>query len=171
MQNLAYCSQAGSTIAMNLQAHPGIRQGAMKAKRPPWGSFGLALLLPLLFLLPACGREDERPPTFTYVYETVLAPNCATIGCHNSFSQTYGLQFNSKEAAYTSLMGRVCDDNAQLAGQAPGNFVRPGQPDRSLLISLMLGDDVPRRMPPDRGLSSVDIALVEEWILEGAKCD
>jgi len=122
-------------------------------------------------LLSSCGKEDERPPTFTYVYETIIAPSCATIGCHNDFAQTFGLQFSTKEGAYVGLTGRACNSEAEIPGEPPGNYVRAGHPDRSLLISLMRGDDVPRRMPPDRGLSAVDIALVEDWILEGAKCD
>lgn len=131
------------------------------------------LALPLLALLGAgaCGQEDDRPATFTYVYETIIGPSCATIGCHNKVSQTYGLQFNTKEGAYAGLTGRTCNDEDDLPGEAQGNYVRPGAPDRSQLISLLYGDNVPRRMPPDRGLSSVDIELVERWILEGAQCD
>lgn len=130
------------------------------------------LALPLLALtaLGACGRDDDRPATFTYVYETVIAPNCATIGCHNKVTQTYGLQFETLGGAYAGLTGRACSDE-ELPGEAAGNYVRPGFPDRSLLISLLYGDDVPRRMPPDRGISEVDIELVEQWILEGALCD
>jgi hypothetical protein len=133
----------------------------------------LAIQGALLFfcsLAMACGKNDDRPPTFTYVYETIIAPNCATIGCHNSFTQTYGFQFNTKAGAYVGLTGKACSEH-DVEGEPPGHYVRPGQPDRSVLISLLLGDDVPRRMPPDRGLSEVDIDLIAEWILEGAKCD
>jgi hypothetical protein len=119
----------------------------------------------------ACGREDDRPATFTYVYETIIAPSCATIGCHNKVSQTYGLQFETKAGAYAGLTGRACNEEDDLPGEAVANYVRPGDPDRSQLISLLYGDDVPRRMPPDRGMSEVDIELVERWILEGAQCN
>ena len=119
-------------------------------------------------MVAGCGRDDDRPPTFTYVYETILAPSCATIGCHNSFTQTAALQFNTKVGAYSSLTGTACDDEDQ---QEPRNFVMAGRPDSSQLIHLLRGDDAARRMPPDRGLSSVDIALIEDWILEGARCD
>ena len=122
----------------------------------------------LLFLAAGCGTEDDRPPTFTYVYETVIAHNCATIGCHNSFRQTAGLQFNTKTGAYLGLTGTACNDNDEYEAN---NFVVAGRPDSSQVIHMMRGDDVARRMPPDRGISSVDIALVEDWILEGAKCD
>ncbi len=130
-----------------------------------------ALGMAALALAAGCGTEDTRPPTFTYVYETVIAPSCATIGCHNKVSQTFGLQFETKAGAYAGLTGQACHDETELPGEAVANYVRPGDPDRSQLISLLYGDDVPRRMPPDRGISDVDIELVERWILEGAKCD
>lgn len=136
-----------------------------------WSQRGVLPFLAAIFLLASCGGEDERPPTFTYVYETIIAPSCATIGCHNDFSQTYGFRFSTKEGAYVGLTGRACNDGESIPGEPPGNYVRAGHPDRSLLISLMRGDDVTRRMPPDRGISGVDITLVEDWILEGAKCD
>ncbi len=131
----------------------------------------MAWAIAALATMGACGREDDRPATFTYVYETVIAPSCATIGCHNKVSQTYGLQFETKEGAYAGLTGQACDEGSDLPGEAVANYVRPGDPDRSQLISLLYGDDVPRRMPPDRGISEVDIELVERWILEGARCD
>ncbi len=130
----------------------------------------MALTLFTTLMVGACG-QDDRPATFAYVYETIIAPNCATVGCHSAVTQTYGLQFGTKEGAYVGLTGRACYEGEELPGEAAGNYVRPGAPDRSQLIYMLYGDDVPRRMPPDRGLSSVDIELVERWILEGAKCD
>lgn len=124
--------------------------------------------LAMLIFVSGCGTDDDRPPTFTYVYETVIANNCATIGCHNSFRQTAGLQFNTKSGAYVGLTGTACNDDDEFEAN---NFVVAGRPDSSQVIHMLRGDDVARRMPPDRGVSSVDIALVEDWILEGAKCD
>lgn len=130
----------------------------------------------LLIFVTGCGRVDDRPPTFTYVYETVIANNCATIGCHNSFRQTNGLQFNTKAGAYVGLTGTACNDDDDVGedgeeGIVAKSYVVSGRPDASHLIRLLEGDNVARRMPPDRGISSVDIGLVEDWILEGAKCD
>lgn len=125
-----------------------------------------ALALPML--VSGCGEVDDRPPTFTYVYETVIAHNCATIGCHSSWRQTSGLQFNTKTSAYVGLTGTACND---ADDQEANNFVVAGRPDASQMVQLLKGDRVARRMPPDRGISSVDIALVEDWILEGALCD
>jgi hypothetical protein len=124
--------------------------------------------LALSTLVTGCGSVDDRPPTFTYVYEAVIANNCATIGCHNSFRQTAGLQFNTKAGAYVGLTGTACNDEDEYEANS---FVVAGRPDASQVIHMLRGDLVGRRMPPDRGISSVDIALVEEWILEGALCD
>ncbi len=94
------------------------------------------------------------------------------MGCHNSLVATYGFRFDTLEGAYTQLTGVVCDpDVPEVEGEPPGNFVRPGQPDRSKLVYLLRGDDVPRRMPPDIPLPEKDIELVERWILEGAQCN
>ncbi len=131
-------------------------------------TFAFGITWALVIFAMGCGRVDDRPPTFTYVYETVIAHNCATIGCHNSFRQTAGLQFNTKSGAYVGLTGTSCNDDDEFVAN---NFVVAGRPDASQVIHMMRGDDYARRMPPDRGISSVDIALVEDWILEGAKCD
>ncbi len=90
----------------------------------------------------ACGREDDRPATFTYVYETVIAPSCATIGCHNKVSQTYGLQFETKAGAYAGLTGKACNEEDDLPGEAVANYVRPGDlPDEKRVGSGLLGCD------------------------------
>ena len=127
-------------------------------------------LVSVMLMSSGCGREDDRPASFTYVYDTILGPSCATIGCHNSFTQIYGFQFNTKEGMYAILRGHACYEGTEIEG-ASRNYVYPGDPERSRLIHLLYGEDVALRMPPDRGLSSVDIELVEQWILEGAKCD
>jgi hypothetical protein len=123
-------------------------------------------------MLAGCASEDDRPPTFTYVYTTILQPSCATIGCHNRYAQTYGFRFDTLHGTYAYLTGVVCnEDEPDPPGEPAGNFVRPGDPERSKLMHLLRAEDVPRRMPPDRALPDVDIDLIERWILEGARCD
>jgi hypothetical protein len=132
----------------------------------------VALASLLLLGAAACSSEDDRPATFAYVYTTIIQPSCTTIGCHNRLTQTYGFRFGTLEGAYVLLTGQVCDGlPPDPAGEAPSNFVIPGQPDRSKLVYLLRGEDVPLRMPPDRAIPEVDIELVERWILEGAQCD
>jgi hypothetical protein len=36
---------------------------------------------------------------------------------------------------------------------------------------LLLGIEVRTAMPPDRPLPEADVALIERWILEGARCN
>jgi hypothetical protein len=131
----------------------------------------MRLFLIASLLLLACGDEvDDRPASFTYLYATVFEPNCTTVGCHNGFSQTFGVELDSVEGAYETLVGAQCDP-----GQPPTDplrtFVRPGDPERSRLIRLLEGDDVAPRMPPDSPLPVTDIELVRQWILDGAECN
>ena len=44
----------------------------------------------------------------------------------------------------------------------------PGKPDSSLLIKKLSWDDEDHQMPPDRRLADEEIALLEEWIRQGA---
>lgn len=80
------------------------------------------------------------------------------------------MDLHSIESSYTILVGRACDSN-NPPGQAQRNFVAPGQPERSRLLYLLIGEEVPLQMPPDRPLPDGDIDLVERWILEGAQCN
>jgi hypothetical protein len=116
-----------------------------------------------------CG-EDDRPASWSYIHTAIIAPNCATSSCHSESTAQAGVRLHSVEAAYTILVGRACESN-DPPGSAVGNFVRPGQPDRSQLMYLLEGVEVKRQMPPDRPLPDRDIGLVERWILEGAPCN
>ena len=71
---------------------------------------------------------------------------------------------------YAILVGHACDGN-DPPGQAPRNYVDPGSPERSRLLYLLRGEDVPRPMPPDRILPYREVELIARWIEEGAPCD
>ena len=137
---------------------------------PPTRTVLAALGLIVAAGLWGCTSEDDRPASFSYIYPTIIEPNCSTIGCHSSFVATYGLQLDTYEGAYAILVGAPCEPGAPPVAPQQ-NFVRPGQPDRSKLIYLLEGTDVPRRMPPDVPLPSKDVDLVRQWILEGAQCN
>lgn len=115
-------------------------------------------ILPLV-LLAGCLGADERPATWTYVHATIVEPSCASGGCHDELA--------SREDAYAELTGGDC----AAAVAPPGDFVFPGEPERSRLVHLLRADDANLRMPPDTPLAPAEIALVERWILEGAACD
>jgi hypothetical protein len=133
------------------------------------GRHGALCAAALCAALIGCSSDDDRSTSFSYIYATIIEPSCTTIGCHNEFVATYDLELDTLEEAYEDLVGSPCDP-ATPPDPAAATYVIPGQPDRSKLIYLMEGDDVPRRMPPDTPLPAADIDLVRQWILEGAEC-
>lgn len=128
-----------------------------------------ALLLGAIAALSACGGDD-RPASWRYIHAAVIRPNCTTSSCHSDFNAQAGVKLHSAEASYSILVGRPCE-GAEPPGGAERNYVFPGDPARSRLMHLLLGEEVPRRMPPDKPLPQTDIDLVERWILEGAPCN
>jgi len=120
--------------------------------------------LGLLVALAACGDTDERPATWTYISGSIIQPNCATSRCHAKGSAAFGVQLDSLEGGYTVLVG-----SPPSAGAPAGrNFVVPGDPSAPKRMYL-LARQATERMPPDAPLPEADIALVERWILEGAR--
>jgi hypothetical protein len=118
--------------------------------------------------LTACGGEDTRPATFSYIHAAILVPSCATASCHSDIAATVGVQLETKEGAYQTLVGHPC--NGSGGDPAPRNFVDPGSPETSRLMYQLMGSET-RQMPPDVALPEADIALVERWIQEGAQCN
>lgn len=127
------------------------------------------IVLTVAALCGGCDSADDRPASWSYLHTAVIAPACATAGCHSPAAAIAGLDLSSRAGAYNLLTGRICGaDPSPL--DPPGNFVFPGAPERSKLVHLLRGDQV-RGMPPDQPLPDVEIELVERWILEGAPCD
>ena len=61
------------------------------------------------------------------------------------------------------------DTAAEMIGKDNDGVVVPGEPDVSLLLQRVASDDPDERMPPEgEPLTAPEIALVEQWIREGA---
>jgi hypothetical protein len=111
----------------------------------------------LTLLLAACGSDtDDRPVSWAYISTAIIQPNCATASCHSAHTATGGLRLEGAAESHFILVGES------------GNYVFPGDPDRSKLMSLLRGKDI-WRMPPDQPLPEADIVLIERWILDGAQ--
>lgn len=131
--------------------------------------------IPCLLLLTSasCVEVEERPATWDYVHTTVIVPNCATSNCHSNLGASpigttaAGLALDGADSSYHILTGHECD--SELPDNAAGNLVVPGRPQHSKLMYLLRGQEV-RQMPPDSPLPPGEIALVEEWIRNGAPC-
>ena len=127
-----------------------------------------AVALTVAAALAACDAADDRPASWGYLHPAVIAPACATAGCHSQLAAQAGVDLSTRTGAYTVLTGRICGEDTPV--DPPGNYVFAGSPERSKLMYLLRGDDV-RAMPPDQPLADVEIELVERWILEGAACE
>lgn len=105
----------------------------------------------LLAVLPTvCSGEDVR---FNDHIRPILAEHC--LHCH-------GPDADNREA----------DLRLDIEEFAKKTAIVPNQPDKSELFQRMISDDPDLRMPPSdtgKSLSAAQIALVRQWILNGAK--
>jgi hypothetical protein len=101
-----------------------------------------------------CGSTaDSRPPNWSYIYATIIQPSCATASCHSAIAARAGVVLEGRETALNTLLSR--------------NFVIKNDPGQSELLFLL--DPVAvRRMPPDFPLPPADVALIRQWITDGA---
>lgn len=106
-------------------------------------------------VLAACGvdpSDDERPRTLEYVTRAVLAPSCANAQCHSSFRQEANRAYDTIERSCETMLERgdvVVDD-----------------PEASLLLIVL--ERTVDRMPYDQPLPDPEIALIRNWIVDGA---
>ena len=77
-----------------------------------------------------------------------------------------GISLDDYEATYTRMTGGEC-----ATGPGFGGLVIPGDPDNSLLMFRLRGQNVATQMPPDRPMPQADIDLIAKWIEEGALCN
>ena len=119
------------------------------------------------------GSAMVPEPTFTSIYEIVIAPSCANNSCHGpgpaSQIMESGLDLSDRDTAYMELVG-VEAEGDECAGM--GTLVVPNSPDTSLLIEKMTemtpscGAPMPLiLLPPDI------VAPIRTWIEMGAADD
>ncbi len=138
-------------------------------------------LLGLGLLVGACGAvDDDRPADWAYIAPAIIIPNCATSSCHSEAAAASGLDMSTPDKAYRSLTGlrtytQYCgdnNDNSEDCARGEKSILRalisPGNPAQSRTVNMMRARGA-ERMPPDRPLAEADIALFEQWVLEGAK--
>ena len=144
----------------------------------------LSALLGIGWLAAACGLEDNRPADWDYIAPAIIIPNCATSSCHSKATAASGLDMSTPDKAYKSLTGlegytQYCGaDNgdgegpdAKRCGEKTRRarpLITPRSPSQSRTVNMMRARGA-ERMPPDRPLAEADIALFEQWILEGAE--
>ncbi len=109
-------------------------------------------------------------PTLENIQSQVFAGTCATSGCHSASDRAGDIDLSTADSSYASLVGvpatnRLAKENGWLR-------VKAGDPDLSFLCRKM---DLPgmgegAAMPPgDMALDAEHVALIEDWIANGAE--
>jgi hypothetical protein len=122
--------------------------------------------------LVGCGGAEDRPPTWSYISPAIIQPNCATSSCHSAGAAVSGLDLSTAEIGYDSLFNQKLPPNGvnMARPMVTRRLVTPFSPTESRVVNMLRAYGA-ARMPPDRPLSEADIALIEEWIYQGAQND
>ena len=115
--------------------------------------FGTLAVFAAVVSTAGCGGTDDRPAKWGYIYPAIIEPNCATASCHSKFTARAGVDLGNIVDGYDTLLMR--------------HFVIPSNTVDSGLLYLLRAQGA-RRMPPDFPLPTVDVDLIEEWIMGGA---
>ncbi|HMP17119.1 MAG TPA: hypothetical protein PKD72_08865, partial [Gemmatales bacterium] len=120
--------------------------------------FAFALLLPFIFS-PAFAEDPKSaaaPVSFDKTIRPLLLRHCQ--GCHQPAKMQGGLDVTSYQAL-------------RAGGDAGEGFI-PGKPDESVLMEFIEGDK-PRMPKGGMGIpfSKEQVALIKQWIAEGARDD
>src|SRR5258706_11517416 len=124
--------------------------------------FGFRIKITLLAIVSTAGlhsfaRADDAAPGGIEFFEKKVRPLLVD-NCYNCHS------------ANTNAKGglRVDDRNGLLQGGNSGAAVVPGQPEKGLLIKTVGYNDDDLRMPPKKQLSAEQVAILSQWIKDGA---
>jgi hypothetical protein len=137
------------------------------------------LVLPILFLLCACGKLKELPTdpglgsepidptaTFTRVQNEIFTPTCGAIGCHDTLGHQEG-QILTAGRAYANTVGVPSTQMPSLLRVAPND------PANSYLYRKITGAGITGDRMPQGGpyLTDAQTKLVRDWIRRGAPND
>ena len=125
-------------------------------------ALGLTLALALLLIPPPAAHAQaparKGPVSFINDVAPILKENC--FACHDAKKRKGKLDMTTFE-------------NFRKGGLSDADPITAGKPDESLILELLKATDK-KRMPPletGDGLPKVKIAVIEQWIKEGAKLD
>jgi mono/diheme cytochrome c family protein len=124
-------------------------------------------LPPVLFVLCLCGQAAiaVSAPVATVEYardiQPILAEHCLL--CHGPDDAKGGLTLTSRESILKAL-------------ESGEHAVVPGKPEASAVLTRLLSTDPDEQMPPPKqrvkkNITEREIALMRQWIAEGAKYD
>ncbi len=106
-----------------------------------------------IFAAESAPNEHAKIEFFEKKIRPILVNNC--YACHSA-------ETNSKGGL------RVDDRNGLIAGGGRGGAIAPGDVDKSLLLKAISYTLPKLKMPPEKQLSSEEIADLTKWIADGA---
>lgn len=116
-------------------------------------------LVPLLalFLMPESAYAADPAPTFWQDIRPVMRRHCTV--CHR--------ENKLREVEVSAGLALDSYENLRKTGKQPS--VVPGQPDKSMLVTLLTEKNLRRRMPLDaEPLEAETIELIRRWVAAGA---
>lgn len=140
--------------------------------------YNIAVVITLCVFLGGCGgggstsSSVKLEPIFSSIQNNIFTPKCNFVGCHGSNGPAEGLSL-VEGLAYNNLVGQLSTQVPEMAR------VQPNDPNGSYLILKLEGragnsgpDAIDTQMPFNRPpLSSAELAVIKEWILNGADDD
>ncbi|MFO1008212.1 MAG: DUF1553 domain-containing protein [Planctomycetaceae bacterium] len=101
------------------------------------------------------GLSDETPEKVAF-FESKIRPllHARCIECHNEQTQEGGLRLDLR--------------SGWEAGGDSGRAIQPGKPEESTVYQAVVYLDKDLKMPPDAQLPAEEIALLRQWIEQGA---
>jgi hypothetical protein len=108
-------------------------------------------------------------PTFTAVYDEIIAQDCALVFCHGGGDDF--LSMGTQAIAYKAMVGVV--SHGPMCGDSGLTIVVPDDPTDSLLYQKITNPPCGGKMPAQYGivLSQMEIDQIKDWIAMGAKND
>lgn len=112
--------------------------------------------------------QGGEATTFSAIYSTILRPQCATVGCHDTQSKAAGLDLSELARAHVALWNQPSTQSREL------RLVHPQSPEQSYLVHKLRGTAAApfgARMPLGRELPDREraIAAIATWISQGAR--
>jgi len=123
---------------------------ATTARRPP----GLKAVASIFFLIATFAHAEPQPEKITYTEHILPIFRESCLNCHNPEKRKAGLDLSTYQAA--------------MAGDEGGPVVTSGDPQSSLLFTLITHADEPEMPPKSDKLPDAQIELIKKWIEQNA---
>ena len=118
--------------------------------------------------------DGPSGPTLMQQVAAIVAPNCATSGCHDPMTQEHGMDLSTAASIHAGWVNQRGPDHCQNKALVR---VAPGNPNGSYVMTKItattkacdLWDPMPP--PPKAPLATAQIETIRAWIQAGARLE